>query len=233
MDIRRCALLGCLLLAAQAAGAEWSGKGELGGVLARGNTETETLSGRLDVGFARGEWEHRAGTSVLRTVSDGVKTANRWELRAESDRNLDERRFLFGSLRYLDDEFTDYSYQASAAAGYGYRFITGDRHRLTGRIGAGYRRSELEASGLARNEAILRGALDWERQLTDTTLIADRLLVEAGSDNTYIQNELSLEVRINSALALGLGYAVRHNTDVQPGTENTDQVLTANLVFSF
>ena len=38
---------------------------------------------------------------------------------------------------------------------------------------------------------------------------------------------------MTDALALGLSYDVRHNTDVLPGTKKTDQVLTANLVFGF
>ncbi len=37
------------LLAAAPAQADWTGKGELGGVLARGNTETETINGKLDM----------------------------------------------------------------------------------------------------------------------------------------------------------------------------------------
>jgi len=57
--------------------------------------------------------------------------------------------------------------------------------------------------------------------------------VEAGSENTFLQNILSLEVKMTDALALGVSYEVRHNTDVLPGTEKTDQIFTANLVFGF
>jgi putative salt-induced outer membrane protein YdiY len=38
---------------------------------------------------------------------------------------------------------------------------------------------------------------------------------------------------MNASLALGLSYEIRHNTDVLPDTEKTDQVFTANLVFGF
>ena len=57
--------------------------------------------------------------------------------------------------------------------------------------------------------------------------------MESGSDNTFYQNALGIEVKINDTFALGLDYAVRHNTDVLPGTDETDQVLTANLVYGF
>jgi putative salt-induced outer membrane protein len=221
------------LTAAAPAHADWEGKGELGGVLARGNTETETLAGKLDMTNETDRWKHMAGFSVLHTVNDGVTSADRYELRGESQYKLTERSYLFGALRYEDDRFTDYDYQFTASAGYGYRFIDSEATKLDGKIGLGYRRSELRLSNETQDDMIVRGALDFSHQLTDTTRIYDKFLVETGSDNTYLQNIAGIEVSMTDALALGLSYEVRHNTDVLPGTKKTDQVLTANLVFGF
>lgn len=213
--------------------AEWQGKGELGGVLARGNTETETLNAKVDMTKAAEQWSHLAGFSILRTTNDGVTSADRWELRGESQYKLTERSYVFGALRYEEDQFTDYEYQGTASAGYGYKFIDTERTKLDGKLGAGYRQSRLRPAGETEDDAILRGAIDFGHQLTETTRLVDKFLVESGSDNTFLQNILAIEVKINSALALGLGYEVRHNTDVLPGTDKTDQILTANLVFGF
>jgi putative salt-induced outer membrane protein len=221
------------LLAASPAQAEWTGKGELGGVLARGNTDTETLNGKLDMSNELDKWTHQVGFSVLRTVNDGVTSANRWELRGESDYKLTSRSFLFGSLRYEDDQFTDYSHQVTGAVGYGYKFIDNEKTKLDGKLGVGYRQSELRATGRTEDDTILRGMLDYSHQLTETTTVVDKLLVESGSNDTFLQNSLGLQVKMNSSLALGLSYDVRHNTDVLPGTHKTDQVLSANLVFGF
>ncbi|MBS1199345.1 MAG: hypothetical protein H6R27_23 [Proteobacteria bacterium] len=221
------------LAAAVPAQADWSGKGELGGVIARGNTETETISGKIDMTNELDRWKHMAGFSILRTVNDGVTSANRWELRGESDYKLTDRSYLFGALRYEEDEFTDFEYQAIASAGYGYKFIDSEATKLDGKIGVGYRQSELRVDGDTEGDAILRAAIDYSHRLTETTTVIDKFLVEAGSDNTYLQNILGLEVKMNESLALGLSYEIRHNTDVLPGTEETDQVLTANLVFGF
>lgn len=222
-----------LLLAMSPAQADWTGKGELGGVLARGNTETETINGKIDMTMETSGWKHQAGFSILRTVNDGVTSANRWELRGESDYKLTERSYVFGALRYEDDEFTDYNYKATASVGYGYKIIDGETTQLDGKIGVGYRRSELRVSGESENDAIMRGVLDYAHKLTDTTDLTNKFLVEAGSDNTFLQNVLSLAVKMNASLALGLSYEVRHNTDVLSGTEKTDQIVTANLVFAF
>jgi putative salt-induced outer membrane protein len=222
-----------LLAAIPADAGDWSGKGELGGVLARGNTDSETINGKIDLSREVARWTYQTGFSILRTVNDGVKSANRWELRGESDYRLSERSFVFGTLRYEDDEFTDYNYQATASLGYGYKLIDSEKTTLAGKVGVGYRRSELRLSGDTQNDPIVRAALDYSQQLTETTQITDKFLVESGSDNTYMQNVLSLAVKMNESLALGLSYELRHNTDVLPGTEKTDQILTANLVFGF
>lgn len=223
----------CASFATGAAWADWTGKGQLGGVLARGNTETETINANIDVANELEQWTHKAGASILRTVTDDVTSADRWELRGESDYELTDRSFLFGALRYEDDAFTDFAYQATATAGYGYHFIATDTTKFDGRIGVGVRRTELRVTDETEEDAILRGAVDLEHKLTETTLIYERFLVESGSDNTFLQNQLGLEVKINESFALGADYAVRHNTDILPGTERTDQVLSLNLVYGF
>jgi putative salt-induced outer membrane protein len=220
-------------LASGTAAADWSGKGTFGGVLARGNTETETINLNVDIENKVDVWTHKAGASMLRTVTDDITSADRWELRGESQYSLTDRSYLFGALRYEDDAFTDYDYQATLSGGYGYRFIANDTTKLEGQIGIGYREAELQLTGEQQDDAILRGAINYEHKLTATTLVYDRFLVESGSENTFVQNALGVEVKINDSFALGLDYSVRHNTEVLPGTDETDQVLTANLVYGF
>ena len=223
----------CGWLVSGPAAADWTGKGAFGGVLSRGNTETETINLNIDVANDLERWTHKAGASMLRTVNDDVTSADRWEVRGETNFKLGKRSYLFGTLRYEDDAFTDYEYQATAAAGYGYRFIATEKTKLEGQIGLGVRQTELRLTGEKEDNAIARGAMTWEHKLTETSLVYDRFLVESGSDNTFVQNGLGIEVKIAERFALGLDYSVRHNTEVLPGTEETDQVFTANLVFGF
>jgi putative salt-induced outer membrane protein len=230
----RIAVIGILVaLVPATASAEWSGKGQFGGVLSRGNSDTETLNAKIDITNEIDRWKHKAGFSMLRTVNEDVTSADRWELRGQSEYALTERSFVFGSLRYEDDRFTDYDYQATAAAGYGYHLIATETTKLDGLIGVGFRRTELRLTGETEEEAILRGGMDFEHQLTATTQVYNKFLVESGSDNTFLQNQLGMEVKINDSFVLGVDYAVRHNTDVLPGTDETDQVLSVNLVYGF
>ena len=73
--------------------------------------------------------------------------------------------------------------------------------------------------------------MGFQHQLTDTTKIVDRFLVESNSDNTYMQNDLGLEVTITGSLGLRLAYQVRHNTDVLPSVEKTDTLTTVGLIY--
>ena len=76
-----------------------------------------------------------------------------------------------------------------------------------------------------------QGKVDFEHVLTDTTKVIDKLVIEAGSQNTFVQNDASLQVRVLGALALAVGVSVRYNTDPPVGFSNTDTLTTLNLVY--
>ena len=85
--------------------------------------------------------------------------------------------------------------------------------------------------GESDSEAVFRGTLDFQHQLTPNTSVIDKFIVEAGADNTYLQNDLSLQVKMTDVLALAVGYSVKHNTDPPVGFEETDTLTTVNLVY--
>lgn len=241
MNVRRLlecvALSGVMGLSGNAALAEWKGKGELGLVLARGNTNTETINAKADLTSESDQWKHLVGFSLLHSTSSDIVTGDRYELHGQSDYSLTARSYMLGSLRYEDDEFSPYTYQGVASLGYGFKFFDTETLKLATEIGVGYRRAEDRVSRETQNDIIGRGGLNYEQKLTANTLVYDKLLVESGSDNTFVQNETGVKVDMSSALALSVAYTVRYNSTVNenviPVPKQTDQLLTANLVFSF
>jgi putative salt-induced outer membrane protein len=214
-----------------AALADWTGKGELGGSFASGNSENEAVNAALEVKNSYDKSAHTLGFAGNYGNDGDDTTAQRWELRGQSDYKFTERAYAFGAGRYEDDRFSAYDYQASLAAGLGYKIIDSERTKLWVQGGPGYRFAELRDTGESVDGLIFRGDAGFEHQLTDTTKVVDRFLVETGSDNTFLQNDLGLEVTIKGALALRLGYQVRHNTDVAPGIEKTDTLATVGLIY--
>lgn len=225
----------------------WSGTGELGVSMARGNSRAENLNTRLAFRKEAEDWTHRFSLAGLRARGevtadfdgDGVPetrletTANRYQLAASSALNLTERSSWISSLRYERDDFAAYDYQATIAVGYGHKFIDSERTKLATSIGPGYRRARYASTQAIENEMIARGTLELAHELTETTQLSNELLVESGADNTFAQNDLGVAVAINASMALKVGLQARHNTQTEPGRKSTDTLTSLNLVYKF
>jgi len=214
-----------------AALADWTGKAELGGSFASGNSENEAVNAALAFQGTYDKWTHTFGFAGNYGSDGSVTTAQRWEVRGQTQYLFTDRAYAFGAVRYEDDRFSAYDFQTSLAGGLGYKIIDNERTKLWVQGGPGYRFAEFNDTGESEDGLIFRGDLGLDYQLTETTKIVERFLVETGSDNTYLQNDLGLEVTISGALALRVGYQVRHNTDVLPGTEKTDTLATVGLIY--
>ncbi|HEX7375233.1 MAG TPA: DUF481 domain-containing protein [Steroidobacteraceae bacterium] len=222
---------GILLLGALPAHADWTGKGNVGASFATGNSENQSASAAFELKDTVNKWTHTLGLAGNYGNDGDVTTAQRWEVRGQTQYAFTEKAYWFGAGRYEDDRFSSYDYQASLAGGLGYKFIDTDRTKFWVQGGAGYRYAELVDTGETVDGVIFRGDLGFEHQLTATTKVVERFLVEAGSDNTFLQNDLGLAVTISGALGLQVGYQVRHNTDVLPGTKKTDTLTTLGLLY--
>lgn len=229
------------LAAAVPAHAELTGKGEAGLVIASGNTETETANVKLAMAHERDKWKNQVGLSGLYASDVAGTTAQRWEVLGQSDYNFSPKTFWFGAARYEDDRFSGFEYQATISTGLGRKFVDTDRTKFVGTAGVGYKVFEtrdafdetgvLLAVGERGEDVVFRGTLDFDHKLTETTSLLDKFIVEAGADNTFYQNEISVQVTVTKVLALAVGYAVRHNTDPPIGFEKTDTLTTVNLVY--
>ena len=217
--------------ASGSAHADWSSKAEIGASFASGNSENESVNGAFATKYTAEKWEHGFGLTGNYGSDGSETTAQRWEFRGQSNYKFTDRAYAFGAGRYDDDRFSAYDYQASLAAGLGYRIIDTERTKFWVQGGPGYRYAKVNETGDTEDGMIFRGDIGVDYQITETTKIVDRFLVEAGSDNTYLQNDLGLEVRIAGALGLRVGYQVRHNTDVLPGVEKTDTLTTVGLLY--
>jgi len=240
-------LAGTLVAHAQDLPEGWSGKGQVGYVMSRGNSDTDALNVKIDLNLLRNAWKHNLLLDGLYGRSAGITSAQRWDARLQSNYEITPRWFSFGALTYQDDRYSGFLYQASASGGLGYKFLDSHTTKLSAQAGVGYR--QLRAETLVKDPAgavILRepfgdtqreivgtGGIDFFHQLTSTTRITDKLVVESGSSNTSIKNDLALEVKINKKLSLAAGYSVIVNTKPPAPLKRTDTITTLNLVYAF
>ena len=212
----------------------WVGSGEFGFVSTSGNTETVALNMKLNFVRTGPRWRHRFSGTALNTSEDGIKDNERYTAEVQSDRKLGERSWLFGAFRWDADKFGSYDPQVSLTAGYGYMLMKSEKHELKGEIGAGYKKLTETVSGRETSEAIARFLVDDWWQIVKSTRWENRLLVEAGSSNTFTQFNTALAVSMTDKFAVKLGFEARNNTDIPPGdTEHTDTITSVNLVYNF
>lgn len=209
-----------------------TGEGEFGLSITSGNTESESFVGKAKFEKKSAPWTHSAAFEALKTATDGITNAERYAGNLKTARDLNDLVYLFGAARYDSDKFSGFSYQSSIAAGVGFHVIKPDPTLLDLEAGVGYR-ADRTLVGEELRDAILRGLLRFEHQITGNTKFLETALAEIGEDNTFAESFTGLNVAMNNALALRLGYTVKHNTDPPPGNNKTDYYTSVTLVFKF
>jgi putative salt-induced outer membrane protein len=236
----------------------WSGSGEFGFASATGNSRSQNVNAKLGLNQENEQWKNSFFVDALRsksqqkvvdsagnTIEQFNTTANRYDGGASVGYKLDPRSYIVGAARYEHDDFGANLWQGIVSLGSGYIALKDERNELSFEIGPGYKRYrpadvDLVVDGVlvpqqqpTESEMVARGLINYKYKLTTNTAFEDTLLMEAGSKNTYLQNDAGLAVSMTKKLALKVGFQVRHNSDVLPGVKKMDTLTTTNLVYSF
>jgi putative salt-induced outer membrane protein len=224
----------------------WSGKGQAGYVMSRGNSDTDAANAKLDLFLLTPQWKHQLTLEGLFGRSAQITSAERWDVRLQSDYTINSQLFAFGALAYQDDRFSGFQYQGSGSGGIGYKFFDSDTTKLAAQLGVGYRALRPEtlvkdANGAvidripqqSQSEVVGTAGIDFMHQFNSSTKLSDKLIAESGASNTSIKNDLALEVKMSKKLALAAGYSVLHNTKPAAGVKRTDTITTLNVVYAF
>lgn len=216
-------------------------RAEAGAIVSSGNSESESFNAKFEIAREWENWKQAFGSSAVYAADPDGATGQRWDVRSQTDYKFHPKGFSFGSGRYEEDRFSGFEYQSSLSMGLGWRFYDDPKTKLIAQIGLGYRqmqtRASLEADGVTvipseQQDALVEQAkLEFERGLSETTRVLNQALVESGVDNTFIRNDISLQVKIMDSLALAVGYSVRYNTRPPEGFDTTDTLSTLNLVY--
>ncbi|HEY2145678.1 MAG TPA: DUF481 domain-containing protein [Steroidobacteraceae bacterium] len=224
----------------------WIGKGQFGFLSAHGNTDAESLNGKVDLLRYDGAWKNEFSLEGLYGESSGITSAERWETRAQSSYNFSGNMYAFGGLRYEHDLFDGFEYQASVSAGLGYKILDSDSTKLSAQAGVGYRSLRPETiikdpTGVVlsrtpldvENDPILTAGVDFLHAFNKSTALTNKFLMEAGSSNVLLHDEIALNVKMSTKLALSVGYGITDNTKPPAPLKQIDTVATVNLVFAF
>ncbi|HHM06291.1 MAG TPA: DUF481 domain-containing protein [Gammaproteobacteria bacterium] len=211
----------------------WKGEAELGVVNTSGNTDTQKINARAKLETEREKWRHIIKAEALKSSDNDKTTAERYELSGQSNYKFNEYDYLFGTLKYEDDQFSGYDYRLTAALGYGRRLIHRDNLVVDVEAGPGYRLSKEEATGDDISEAVLRAAGDLLWKISKTTQLTEELSTEIGEQSTVSKSVTGLKSQINGNFATKITFTVKHVSDVPAGVKNTDTETAVTLVYSF
>lgn len=236
----------------------WTGSGEFGFASTTGNTRSQNVDAKLGLNQENDRWKNVFFLDALRsksqqkiidasgaTVTQFNTTANRYDGGASVGLKLDPRSYIVGAARYEHDEFGANLWQGVVSLGYGYIALKTARTELSFEAGPGYKRYQpAEVNTLVDgvvvrqhqptvNEAVGRGLVSYRYRLTENTAFEDKLLMEVGSEDKYVQNDAGLSVTMTSKLALKVALQIRHHSNVLPGIKRTDTLTTTNLVYNF
>ena len=225
------------LVAAQAAGAAegegpWEGKATLGYLATSGNSDSLSVNAGAEVGYTAGRWHHVAEVSAIGAQQEEETTAEAYKAVWRSEYSFSETDYLYGRLRWQKDKFSGYDQQITESVGYGRRLLDNDRHTLNAEVGVGARQSDLR-DGTSEEEVILRGALDYTWQFSETAEFGQDFSVESGSENTFIESVSEVKATLVGKLALVASYTIRRNTTVPAGSEKTDTFTALSLEYAF
>jgi putative salt-induced outer membrane protein len=238
-------LLIAAFLVSSAAQAQWTGKAELGVLLADGNTESKSANAKLDLTHEVDLWKHNVYAAALYGENGDFVNAERYELRYQADRKITDRFSWFVAARGEEDRFSGFAYQATLSTGATYKFMDTPTTKLDASFGAGYRILQPQVliktdagevleriKGEEEGEPVATIGSNFEHAFTESTKITNKFLSEIGSDNSSVQDDIALQVNMSEVLALAVGIGVRYNSDPPPLAEGTDTLFTVNLVYN-
>ena len=210
----------------------WSGAVSLGYLSTSGNTETTSYNTKLRVGYTSDGWEHSLRAAANGADESEQTTAEAYQAGWKSEYSFTEHDFVFGTVDWRKDRFSGVDQQLTEAIGYGRRLLDTEKHLLSVGVGVGHRSADL-ADGTSESGVIGRGSIDYNWTWSETAGFDQNVIVESGSDNTYIESVSAVRARLVGNLALVLSYTIKHNTDVPVGSENTDRLSAVSVEYAF
>ncbi|MEM7740909.1 MAG: DUF481 domain-containing protein [Pseudomonadota bacterium] len=228
---------------------KWAGDIQFNVSSATGNTENTVLGGQLTLARSFGLYTNNfeAGGNYARTTTENADgsentetTQNNWFLQYRGEYQVGDRSFIFGRLRYEQDEFSGFDSRTNISAGLGHTFIKTEQTELTILTGPGFQYSELATPDPVTDDfedtqssASFFFGENFTTVLRDNVTLTQSLDATIAEDNTTISNIVSINTDLTDRISSRVSYQVKHETDPPDGRKNTDTLLTASLGYTF
>jgi putative salt-induced outer membrane protein YdiY len=217
---------------------------EFGFLLANGNTNTSTITAKINTSQELTSWSYQIIGNALykqnQQVLDGeesnLASAQKLFLSGQLDHKLtepDDRLFIYGE--YENNRFNGFRYQAALAAGWTSRLWHDKKSELKYSIGPGYAISEVEENNSEEDSQnlILRAAMEYRKKFSDNATFRQFVSTEADQEFTKTKSETSISTKLTGTLAMKLSFVMNLDTSVGPDIEELDTEAAVTLVYQF
>jgi putative salt-induced outer membrane protein len=211
----------------------WRGEAELGFYQMTGNTDNQNLLGRFEGSYAKQNWRHKLNLDAIHTKNDDKLAAEAYRLIFQSNYHLSDKHYLFNRIKYEDDNFSNFDYESSIAAGYGLSIFNTKITTLSFDIGLGIRRSETKHTNDITEEPIGVGQINYSRKIGSHSTFSQDFMIDVGKEYTSSESFTALKVNITDTIAMNLSYLVKHKNNVTDTKEEVDAITAVTLVYDF
>ncbi len=210
----------------------WTGKGELGGFLSAGNSDTKGLAAGLALTRETTDWRLNLRANADYQRSNGATSAEQISAAIEPNYKLGDHLFVYGLGQYERDPFQGFDARYILSGGVGYRPVNTDGFKLDLKAGPAWRNTDFTSSADENAFSGLGSAnLFWK--LSPTLSLNEAASILTQSDKSTLTALTSVDARINGSLSARLSYQVRHETNPPAGLKNTDTLSRMTLVYGF
>ena len=220
----------------------WTGEGELGAFQSSGNTESVGVAAALRLDREGIDWTHSIRLRADYQRQNGSTSREQFAASYEPRWQFDENIFAYGLAQYERDRIQGFSSRYSVSGGLGYRILDNPKLKLSLKAGPAYRVTDFTDGTSADRLAGLVG-IDFDWQMLDRLKLTQDVeaLAETGGEatlicdgaNTTINLVTGLDFRVSNRLRSRLSYKVEYDSNPPAGSEGTDTLTRATLIYGF
>ena len=213
------------------------GPGLTGSISAAGDVSTGTIDSTDFLLGARvnqsiGAWNQTLGLAFEYGEADDVEFEKRVFAIYDVNRSLSDQLYVFGLARGEYDEYDAFQRTAFAGAGPGFRVFNDPDIAWRLQAGPGVRFTESNLGDENTDWAGIASSFFFYR-LTDGIFMDNDTNVIYSDTSTLISNDLGLTLRLTDVFSTRLGYRVDYETEEIGDFDETEQNITAAVVYTF
>lgn len=210
---------------------EWELSTELGATITSGNTNTQTLKGKIKGGldYLNGRLTYLA--QFYQKTVDEERSADKWKVGLKHNIYFNEYSSSFSIVEYAQDKFASAQKTATIAAGYTQRLFDNNALLWNADVGPGIVWAEGES-----NQHIIHVGSQFTFKLNEKTEFEQTIVADLDTKTRHkdvYRSETSLSASVVENLKMKLSYAMKFDADVSVDKETLDTETSVSLVYIF